>query len=902
MGITVTKKIFNVSGGRAQVTANLAFDSSYPAGGTNLYPDELFGMHTVEFALISPASGYSFDYDYTNKKIKVFAPAPPVIYEEKHTVTSDVITTNYPAAFITNVARTGNNKKLRSTGIALASLGDDEACLVSVMAAGERTQIRVKDYDRLVSQGLFTGGATTGWTFSDSLNSWTVDAGSGNIDKDAGGAETMTHTFTPTIGRTYRLAFTISGWTAGTLTATCGGCTLTARGADGVFTEEFTATSAAALVLTPTTAARFTLDTVTVYDLSEPIYVTYITQAWKDVWDNLVQDETLTLGECNNSLGELMPNEVDRNFTAASAWADGTYGAGYGETSDLSLTSDAAGEYCTLPMASCPTSPGKIYTLSVDVSGVTGSFTIKNFAGTQTIGTVTAAGSNQQFDFTATTGGGLRIVAAATVSIGDFINFSLVEKSADKSILACMYVDQTTATAAALTMVDEDDTPASGEIAIRFNQATGQFNCNSGQSAKAVKTTYIKNPGSGFLYERSFDNETATKRASGSTYLNTFTKPVLLWGYSGQMPVNGGTTQRMIDSAATPGTGEFKPYWSKGARTIPAPPPLVVEELVTVTANLTGTLAYIPLYIVAVEALATATPVVCHVIPVSKTPGANQVSVDFTTGGLTFRAADSITTARITYIPKRDSGYLSSVTVDEALAAAAAGTPKPLAAQAGLIQYVWDNTDGAICVLEQANVEPTATHYVQIEQTTGTTKVDSYSDDDNNVFWVTYVPYSQIPPGCYVADGDLTLSSQVYNFTGDPGVTGYNHTVVPGYGTRWAGQEVANPHYGVWTGPSGTLGHATGVATWNPATNSIVTDDATAVTILTMNWMILDVNQLTPALPRYGGQIIDLASNVTGTLAGVWGDVDELQNLQPLEVKEGTNLSGLSMRILMIGN
>lgn len=120
---------------------------------------------------------------------------------------------------------------------------------------------------------------------------------------------------------------------------------------------------------------------------------------------------------------EQMPNLVDRDFSAASAWANVDLNA-YDETGDLTITATATGQYCTLPVASAPTTVGKRYQLTFSVANLVSSWTIKSFDGTQTIGTVSTAGA-KTFDFTASTTGGLRIVAAADDSSGDFDNFSL---------------------------------------------------------------------------------------------------------------------------------------------------------------------------------------------------------------------------------------------------------------------------------------------------------------------------------------------------------------------------------------------------------------------------------------------------------------------------------------------
>jgi hypothetical protein len=89
---------------------------------------------------------------------------------------------------------------------------------------------------------------------------------------------------------------------------------------------------------------------------------------------------------------------------------------------------------------------------------------------------------------------------------------------------------------------------------------TGQLTCHSAQNAKAIKFTYLKEPASGFLLDRKFSNETATK-AGADPYTNTFAYPILLWGYSGQFPVNGQTTKVIISYADTPATGEVVADW-----------------------------------------------------------------------------------------------------------------------------------------------------------------------------------------------------------------------------------------------------------------------------------------------------------------------------------------------------
>jgi len=431
MGVSVNSKEYSVFGRKAVVTADLALSGTYTNGGLSINTDQLFGIHDVDMGLFEPQNGVSFIFDVTNDKIKIFAPAQPIQYEEHSVLDSSYqYQTKYPAAFFMNVAGVGENIKFRSTGIAKASLTAGECCLAAQMAAGSLTTLTVSPINQVTDAysaiGVGTGWtAGTDWSFAGNKAVKAAGAGSGTL--------TLDETF-PLAGHTYRVTYTVSATTAEGFTMSIGGTSGTAVAGDGTYTEDILAiTSAGKLTFTPTTdLSAFSLDDIFVYDLD--VYTTYVTQAWKDVWDNVIQDEALTLATGANNL---------------------------------------------------------------------------------------ASGNK---------------------------------------ILACMYIDQTTATAAALTMIDSDDTAASGEIDLLFNSATAQLTAHADQNAKAVKTTYVKVPTSGFLFDRLFTNETTTKEGV-DPYRNILAKPLLLWGYTGQYPVNGQTTQRLIDWTSTPAAGQATIDW-----------------------------------------------------------------------------------------------------------------------------------------------------------------------------------------------------------------------------------------------------------------------------------------------------------------------------------------------------
>jgi len=117
---------------------------TYPYGGVPMPVIGKFGMNReVSEMNITDASGagYEFRYDQSNRKLKLFAHAPPIVYEEKHTAVAYTITLDYPAAFIINVAQSGQGMAWEKTGTAYTALTGNAFCLTAAMSEGVRTQI-----------------------------------------------------------------------------------------------------------------------------------------------------------------------------------------------------------------------------------------------------------------------------------------------------------------------------------------------------------------------------------------------------------------------------------------------------------------------------------------------------------------------------------------------------------------------------------------------------------------------------------------------------------------------------------------------------------------------------------------------------------------------------------------
>ena len=136
---------------------DIAFDDSYLFGGEAFAPGNT-SLSTFYKVEIEPVSVYTFQYDYTNKKIKVFTQAPPLIYEEKHTAVAYTVTLDYPAAWIVNVCKAGQNMAWGQS-VAAASLAANTFCVVGTMADGVRTQL----YTKGETDTIYVTYATQAW-------------------------------------------------------------------------------------------------------------------------------------------------------------------------------------------------------------------------------------------------------------------------------------------------------------------------------------------------------------------------------------------------------------------------------------------------------------------------------------------------------------------------------------------------------------------------------------------------------------------------------------------------------------------------------------------------------------------------------------------------------------------
>ena len=108
MALTFTEKKRAKLGNAYAISADITFDSSYPTGGESLAASA-FGLNNIDIMLCETASGYMFQYDYANAKLKAFYPRAAltgslVVAESAATLTGDTDVAAAAGAEVTSTA------------------------------------------------------------------------------------------------------------------------------------------------------------------------------------------------------------------------------------------------------------------------------------------------------------------------------------------------------------------------------------------------------------------------------------------------------------------------------------------------------------------------------------------------------------------------------------------------------------------------------------------------------------------------------------------------------------------------------------------------------------------------------------------------------------------------------
>jgi hypothetical protein len=118
-----------------------------------------------------------------------------------------------------------------------------------------------------VFSGLGTEKVTNG-SFTGSASGWTLGSGfaysSNSVSKTSNGTAGLTQAIGTILGEEYLIVFTISNYTAGTITPVLGIVSGTAVSANGTYSQRIVPTNTGALSFNPSNTARFTIDSVSV--------------------------------------------------------------------------------------------------------------------------------------------------------------------------------------------------------------------------------------------------------------------------------------------------------------------------------------------------------------------------------------------------------------------------------------------------------------------------------------------------------------------------------------------------------------------------------------------------------------------------------------------------------------
>ena len=117
------------------VAANITFDSSYPTGGEALTA-AAFGLNAISLMLCETASGYMFQYDYSNAKLKAYYPRAAVAGTLAAAVAEGDTPVTSSAANGAIVTLTGNPAVATAAGAEVTNATNLSTITVRVMAIG----------------------------------------------------------------------------------------------------------------------------------------------------------------------------------------------------------------------------------------------------------------------------------------------------------------------------------------------------------------------------------------------------------------------------------------------------------------------------------------------------------------------------------------------------------------------------------------------------------------------------------------------------------------------------------------------------------------------------------------------------------------------------------------------
>lgn len=135
MALTFTEKKRVKMGNAYAVAASITFDDSYPTGGEALAASA-FGLNEVTLMLCETASGYMFQYDYANAKLKAYYPRAAVSGTLAADVAEGATPVTSSAANGAIVTLTGNPAVAAGAGAEVTNATNLSSVTVRAMAIG----------------------------------------------------------------------------------------------------------------------------------------------------------------------------------------------------------------------------------------------------------------------------------------------------------------------------------------------------------------------------------------------------------------------------------------------------------------------------------------------------------------------------------------------------------------------------------------------------------------------------------------------------------------------------------------------------------------------------------------------------------------------------------------------
>lgn len=305
-------------------------------------------------------------------------------------------------------------------------------------------------------------------------------------------------------------------------------------------------------------------------------------------------------------------------------------------------------------------------------------------------------------------------------------------------------------------------------------------------------------------------------------------------------------------------------------------PPFVQQEALTVAAD-AGTLAYVPAYIVSVTDGAGTN---YAILPSTGTPVDNvSVAVNFTTGVLTFAAADDPSGIKVSYFPSRAGTFFDNANAVEENLTGTDGTGYvDFTSRAACVQYVYDSTAPQRLPFSPVGEAP-ADNQVEVDiNRSAASSIKNHSGENGSTIAVRYLLHSALTPGIlFVDQTDVALSSGDKDWSGTAGISGRDLLVVPGFGENVVGEETGDGNENAVLGDKGTT-EADGIARWNPEINLIATANTSAFVTTAISWLNVDLDLMVAPTPA-------------GTIA----------TAGLAEVSSGVNLSAVEVEIFARG-